>query len=170
MQYHLNAQGKNETAMTAKHFLLLQGVATPFFNALGKALMGNGHRVTKLNFCGGDVLLSRDLPCLNINSNITMLSQKVEYILDSKEITDAILFGDCRPIHQAVINALKKKNIKIHVYEEGYFRPHWITLERNGVNGFSHYMKLSASDWLRHSLTLNHTTYYSKLGVNIQTL
>lgn len=52
-------------------------------------------------------------------------------------ITDILLFGDCRPVHRPAIDLAKANNIRVHVFEEGYFRPYWITLERNGVNGHS---------------------------------
>jgi len=55
-----------------------------------------------------------------------------EYI--NHGITDIVLFGDCRPIHRPAIELAKQHNIRIHVYEEGYFRPYWVTLERGGVN------------------------------------
>ncbi|MDQ2138292.1 capsular biosynthesis protein [Alcaligenaceae bacterium B3P038] len=53
------------------------------------------------------------------------------------EITDIVLFGDCRPIHRPAIDVAKSKNVRVHVYEEGYFRPFWVTLEAGGVNGQS---------------------------------
>ena len=40
--------------MSGKSFLFLQGVASPFFDRLGKALIESGHDVYKINFCGGD--------------------------------------------------------------------------------------------------------------------
>ncbi|WP_441294118.1 capsular polysaccharide export protein, LipB/KpsS family, partial [Bordetella pertussis] len=30
----------------------------------------------------------------------------------------------------------RASGVRVHVFEEGYFRPHWVTLERGGVNGF----------------------------------
>ncbi|RYH20909.1 MAG: capsular biosynthesis protein [Alcaligenaceae bacterium] len=48
--------------------------------------------------------------------------------------TDVVMFGDCRPVHKAVITGAKRRGKRIHVFEEGYFRPFWITLERDGVN------------------------------------
>lgn len=51
--------------------------------------------------------------------------------------TDLVVYGDCRPVHKAAIQALKDSGVVIHVLEEGYFRPHWITHETGGVNDYS---------------------------------
>ncbi|WP_246288119.1 capsule biosynthesis protein [Achromobacter pestifer] len=62
-------------------------------------------------------------------------------------ITDVVLFGDCRPVHRPAIEQAKLHKIRVHVFEEGYFRPYWITLERDGVNANS---RLSRDpDWYR---------------------
>lgn len=37
-------------------FLFLQGIATPFFSDLGKALRARGHTVRRINLCPGDWL------------------------------------------------------------------------------------------------------------------
>jgi capsular polysaccharide export protein len=52
-------------------------------------------------------------------------------------ITDQILFGDRRPVHRPAVDAGKLAGVRTHVFEEGYFRPYWVTLERDGVNGHS---------------------------------
>ena len=52
-------------------------------------------------------------------------------------ITDILLFGDCRPLHLTAHGMAKLRNINIHVFEEGYIRPHWMTMEPDGVNGHS---------------------------------
>ena len=134
--------------MPTKHFLILQGVATPFFNELGKTIRRNGHHVTKLNFCGGDLVFSKDLTTINLDCRSDQLSDWIAAFKPLNSITDIILFGDARAIHQPFVTYFKQTDVLIHVFEEGYFRPHWVTLERNGVNGFSDYMKLSVSEWL----------------------
>ena len=41
----------------------------------------------------------------------------------------------------------KACGIRTHVFEEGYFRPYWVTLEREGVNGYS--LLPRDPDWFR---------------------
>ncbi|MFD4840007.1 capsule biosynthesis protein [Achromobacter sp. NPDC058515] len=55
----------------------------------------------------------------------------------TRGISDVVLFGDCRPVHRPAVSIAKEAGIRVHVFEEGYFRPHWVTLERDGVNGHS---------------------------------
>src|SRR5690606_3283462 len=43
----------------------------------------------------------------------------------------------CRPVHKTAIQAVKELGLRVHVLEEGYFRPNWVTYEENGVNNNS---------------------------------
>lgn len=58
-------------------------------------------------------------------------------MLGEKQPTDLILFGDSRPFHRQAIPLAEQGKIRVHVFEEGYIRPDWITVERGGVNGHS---------------------------------
>lgn len=133
--------------MSEQSFLLLQGVASPFFSELGKALKHAGHDVLKINFCGGDLLSGRFFlrffKKINYKGDINEQSLTAFYdaIFKQSNITDIIVFGDSRPIHIPAIQLAKKNNITIHVFEEGYLRPHWITLESGGVNANSNLPK-----------------------------
>lgn len=128
-------------SITSQTFLLLQGVATPFFSELGKELELAGHKVVKVNFCGGDLLSGRffSAPFKNINYRGGLKGLDTFYIslFDEHNITDIVLFGDTRPLHTPAISNAKATGINIHVYEEGYFRPDWITLDNGGVNALS---------------------------------
>jgi capsular polysaccharide export protein len=122
-------------------FLLLQGVATPFFPELGKALISKGHTVLKVNFCGGDLLTGRffsnTLTNINYRGGLKGLDAFYVSLFDEHNITDIVLFGDTRPLHSPAVKIAKENNITVHVYEEGYFRPNWITLDTGGVNAYS---------------------------------
>lgn len=59
-----------------------------------------------------------------------------------KNITDLVLYGDTREIHQSAISEARKLNITVHVFEEGYLRPYWVTYERGGSNGNSRLMQM----------------------------
>lgn len=137
--------------MSSKHFLLLQGVATPFFSELGKAIKNNGHQVTKINFCGGDRLFCHGVASVNYTGKLDELAAWIEAFVLENKISDAVLFGDSRPIHQALLPSLRLAKINIYVFEEGYFRPHWVTLEKDGVNGYSPHMNTPASKWQSQS-------------------
>lgn len=132
---------------TPRTFLLLQGVCSPFFYRLGQALRARGHRVFKLNFNGGDWLYWFGQPAWSYRGSSTHLASFLADTYQHFGITDQILFGDCRPIHRPAIALATTHGIRTHVTEEGYFRPHWVTLERDGVNGYSRLPK--SPDWYR---------------------
>ncbi|MHB8283834.1 MAG: capsular polysaccharide export protein, LipB/KpsS family [Caulobacteraceae bacterium] len=53
------------------------------------------------------------------------------------QVTDVVLFGDCRPLHRAAHIIATVGGCRIWVFEEGYIRPDWMTLEHYGVNARS---------------------------------
>ena len=55
----------------------------------------------------------------------------------AKDFTDILVFGEGGPYNQGVLVQAKDLPARVWVLENGYFRPDWITLERNGVNGSS---------------------------------
>lgn len=128
-------------------FLFLQGVATPFFKELSAAIRKEGHRTCRVNFCGGDHLFAGKSDTWRYNKPLTELSTWLADKHRQHHFSDAILFGDTRPVHKEAIKFLRDQNIRIYVFEEGYLRPHWITLEQEGVNGYSSLMRKPAYFW-----------------------
>lgn len=122
-----------------RSFLFLQGVCSPFYPRLGQRLAAEGHRVVKVQFNGGDTLYwKRDCgPVHTFRAPQHELPAFIESLWERYGITDQIVFGDRRPVHRPAIEAAPAQGIRTHVFEEGYFRPFWITLEREGVNGHS---------------------------------
>lgn len=132
-----------------RSYLFLQGVSSPFFSELGRRLITEGHRVAKVNFTGGDAFYWKMKGATNFRKNAIDLPAFYDALFEKlHHCTDIILFGDCRPIHSAIVAGAKLRGKRIHVYEEGYFRPFWITLERDGVNGASRLPR--DPDWYRH--------------------
>ena len=62
-----------------------------------------------------------------------------------KQITDLVIYNDTRPFHKTAIQAAHARGINVHIFEEGYLRPYWITYERDGSNGNSKLMSLAQS-------------------------
>jgi capsular polysaccharide export protein len=133
--------------MSGKSFLFLQGVASPFFDRLGEALIESGHDVYKINFCGGDHFYWNNSPAWDFPGPKEALEPFIREKLDQNSIDNLLLFGDCRTIHRICIEEAKKRGIDIFVFEEGYVRPNWVTLEESGVNGNSSLPK--DPDWYR---------------------
>ena len=121
------------SSFRGKRVLLLQGPVGPFFQRLAQDLTQAGAQVFKVNFNGGDWFFypsnafhyrgtSQDWPAY------------FEALLDRLHVDMVMLFGDCRPIHTVAHEVAHRFGIEIGVFEEGYIRPHYITLERYGVN------------------------------------
>ena len=130
-----------------RSFLFLQGVCSPFFTRLADQLIKDGHRVFKVNFNGGDAAYWKGRSAWSFRGKSEKLDSFLEKKIHSGHITDLILFGDRRPVHRPAIECAKRLGIRVHVYEEGYFRPFWVTLEREGVNG--HSLLPRDPDWFR---------------------
>jgi capsular polysaccharide export protein len=122
--------------MGQRHFLFLQGPPGPLFRLLGERLRAEGHQVTRVNLSGGDAY---DWPgdAIAYRGNFDGWSAFVDDLLQDRGITDVLLFGDCRPYHVSAHRMAEDRGVAIHVLEEGYIRPHWMTLEPMGVNGNS---------------------------------
>jgi capsular polysaccharide export protein len=119
-----------------KRVLLLQGPIGPFFHRLSLDLEQAGAQVFKVNFNGGDWLFYSSR-AINYRGKMADWPAYLETLLEQLQIDMVMLFGDCRPIHMPVHEIAHRHGIQIGVFEEGYVRPDYITLERLGVNGHS---------------------------------
>lgn len=126
-----------KTAPAGRGFLFLQGMATRFFERLGQALAARGHAVYRVNFNGGDRAFWRLPGALDFCGRPEEWPGFLDRLIVDKRISDIVLFGDCRPLHRAAIRVAEARLLRIHVVEEGYLRPDWITFEEGGVNGHS---------------------------------
>jgi capsule polysaccharide modification protein KpsS len=109
----------------------------PFFRRLADELSGQGLAVTKVNFNAGDAWYFRGPEALSYRGEPAQWPAFLENLLCERAIDGIFLFGDGRPIHRAAIEVAARLGIPVFVFEEGYLRPDWITLEKGGVNGHS---------------------------------
>lgn len=127
-----------------RRFLFLQGPHGPFFHSLGRMLRAAGAEVWRVGFNAGDRAfwfkgdgyIPYQGPPENWPDTFTAL-------LDEHRITDIVLYGDTRPVHARAIAIGRARGIGIHVFEEGYLRPFWVTYERGGSNGHSRLMEMT---------------------------
>jgi capsular polysaccharide export protein len=120
-----------------RRLLFLQGVPGSFMHTLGTALAERGHGVLRVNFNGGDRLAWPSLPSTDFTGRMSEWPAFLQRLILDFAPTDLILHGDCRPLHKVAIEQANRTGITVHVFEEGYLRPDWITLEVGGVNGYS---------------------------------
>ncbi len=117
-----------------RRFLFLQGMATPFFSRLADAMIRAGEQVGRVNFAGGDALYWHGKPAWRFGGRLEALPAFLNELCARYEITDFVLFCDAFPIHQRAIALAAERGIRVHVWEEGYVRPHWVTLQRGGTH------------------------------------
>lgn len=130
-----------------RRFLLLQGPHGPFFARLGEALRATGAEVWRVAFNRGDAWFWT-LPerLLRHTGPPEDWPAHLDQILRRKDITDLVLYGDTRPIHSVAVAVARARGITVHVFEEGYLRPYWVSYERGGSNGHSPLMRRSIAD------------------------
>ncbi len=117
--------------------LLLQGPNGPFFRRLFDELVLAGASVTKVNLNAAEELYFLGRPSRSFRGALEDFPAYLE-ALDSEERFDlCFLFGDCRPYHLAARPVLDERGIETFVFEDGYLRPDFVTIERGGVNGRS---------------------------------
>ncbi len=125
------------TLSAPRTVLLLQGLMGPLFRRLGQGLNARGHAVYKVNFNGGDRAFWRLPNGIEYRGTLGDWPDFFKQLLKEKGITDVVLFGDCRDHHMPAIRICEQEGVPVHVFEEGYIRPDWVTLELGGVNGHS---------------------------------
>lgn len=132
---------------TGRHFLLLQGPHGPFFAQLGAMLRAAGAGVHRVGFNRGDHAFWTD-PASYIPFRGTLDDWPATFtrLIADHGTTDLVLYGDTRPLHAAAIALARKAGLTIHVFEEGYLRPYWITYERGGSNGHSRLMQMTLAE------------------------
>lgn len=104
---------------------------------LGRALRARGHETGRVQFNVGDVLFWHGGRTFHYRGKGEAFGAYVDALIHRYGYTDLVMFGDTRTFHRAALDIARERNLLCHVFEEGYFRPHWITLERGGVNGHS---------------------------------
>lgn len=109
----------------------------PFFRVLADGLEAAGHQVLKVNFNGGDRLYFHDPRAVDYLGSLAAWPSWLEDSIDRSPIEAILLFGDRRPYHVAAIDIARARGIAVWVFEEGYLRPDFVTLERDGVNARS---------------------------------
>jgi capsular polysaccharide export protein len=127
-----------------RSFLFLQGPHGPFLARLGSRLRSGGADVVRVNFSGGDWLDWHGEDAVAYRGTPEDWPAWVEKLAVERRVTDLVLYGDCRPVHRAAMEALKPLGVSVHVLEEGYLRPNWITCEKGGVNGHT---SISRDPW-----------------------
>ena len=127
-----------------RRFLMLQGPHGPFFASLAKLLAASGAEVWRVGFNAGDSAFWRDREhYIPWRERLEDWESGCAALMESHAITDLVLYGDTRPIHAVAVALAKARGLTVHIFEEGYLRPYWVTYERGGSNGHSRLMQMT---------------------------
>ncbi|WP_102110014.1 capsule biosynthesis protein [Oceaniglobus roseus] len=143
-------QDDRRDAVAPRRFLFLQGPHGPFFSRLAAMLRAAGAETWRVGFNRGDAFFwNAHARYIAFDDAPEAWPDRLAAILSDKGITDIVLYGDTRPIHAAAVEQARARGLGIHVFEEGYLRPYWVTYERGGSNGNSRLMQTSIADMQR---------------------
>lgn len=120
--------------------LFLQGPVGPAFAKMADWLQAQGKQVHKVCFNPGDAWDWRGAVGAQMHhfkADLEQWQPYLEQLLSCNSITALVLFGQGRRYHQQAMQVASKLGVQVHVMEEGYFRPGYVTFELGGVNGYS---------------------------------
>jgi len=125
---------KNEPG---RHFLFVGAPFGLFSRRLGAALRAAGAQCRRVILNTGDLMDWGGRHGVAYRGGLEGWPSWLSSYLRREQVTDLIVYGDSNPYCVAAMHSARCAGLKIHVLEQGYFRPNWITLERDGVNGSS---------------------------------
>jgi capsular polysaccharide export protein len=174
---HLGLSGDDLTELNTKsslelsdlpayqNALLLQGPVGPFFSKLARFLRQRGSQTHKINFNPGDeYFYSRKESNTHLyDFTLEYWPQYLERYIVQHQIEAIFLFGDCRPIHLPAKEICNQYGIDLWVFEEGYFRPHYFTMDYFGVNANSRLFKLTSELLIGHGSEIIAKQHHGKI-------
>ncbi|WP_299967008.1 capsular biosynthesis protein [uncultured Roseobacter sp.] len=143
---HLPTRLPTETGK-GRVFLFLQGPHGPFFAQLAKRLRHAGATAWRIGFNAGDRAFWPDgSHYMAFRATRAQWPDFLEEALSKHSVTDLVVYGDTRWMHAQAITTARARGLTVHVFEEGYLRPYWVTYERGGSNGHSPLMRMSLEE------------------------
>ena len=102
---------------------------------MASVLEARGAAVKRMIFNAGDAMNWRRPGGILFKDTAKSWADGLESFIAG--FSDVIVFGEAGAYNRAVLAAADTLSARIWVLENGYFRPDWVTVERNGVNGSS---------------------------------
>ncbi len=121
-----------------RRILLLQGKMGTFFCRFSTFLMDGGRDVFKINFNAGDAFFYCHKDKMTaFRGELSEFDDFLSQFITDNQIEAVVCFNDCRPHHAVASTVCQRLSTSFFVFEEGYLRPDYITLEEHGINGYS---------------------------------
>jgi capsular polysaccharide export protein len=119
--------------------LFLQGPTSGFWRELAGAFEARGHSALKINLCFADQMYWRQPRSWNYRGRFKNWKRYITAFVKANNVTDIIYYADRFPYHLVAAQVARDLSIAAFVVENGYLRPDWITLEREGMSAYSHF-------------------------------
>jgi len=135
---------KNKNVINGNCLFLMGPIGT-FFARLSNYLEENNVRTYKISFPLYEYGFNKSR-LIKFDQDIYLFKNFLKKILIDKEIKHVFMYGDVLIPHRqalALIEELKKEDIHVnpHIFELGYLRPNFVTLENKGINYKSSFIK-----------------------------
>jgi capsular polysaccharide export protein len=120
-----------------QRILFISAPFGPFFRQAAQTLSQCGHSVWRIVWDGGDLLETPFRHQVTFQSYPSDEEAFLRDVLSRKHITTIITYNDTGRRNQLAIKLARELGLNRYVLENGYLRPHWVTFDREGVNGYS---------------------------------
>lgn len=121
--------------LRGRRFLIVSAPFGPFGMVLAEMLEAQRAEVRRMIFNAGDAFYWRRSEGVRFRATPEAWRREAPNVL--KDYTDIVIFGEGGVYNRAVLDLADVIPARVWVLENGYFRPDWVTVERNGVNGSS---------------------------------
>jgi len=122
-------------ALVGRRFLIVTAPFGPFGRVMAEVLEMRGAQVERMIFNAADAITWRRAGGRTFKGGKDAWAAQCAEL--AKMFTDIIVFGEGGAYNRAVLNQAESLGARVWVLENGYFRPDWVTVERNGVNASS---------------------------------
>jgi capsular polysaccharide export protein len=108
-----------------------------FFRQCAEELGTLGHQVWRIAWDGGDYLSTPSKHRITFKAHEADRESFLRKAVRKHHITAIVTYNDTGVRNQAAIRIAKEMGLSRYILEHGYLRPHWVTIDRDGVNGHS---------------------------------
>ena len=103
-----------------------------------------GCKVWRFVFDGGDLLETPRRFAVRFPDKGANWAAFVRQFIVANTVDTIVVFNDCLPKQAAALRIGEQLGLRTFAFENGYFRPNWITLEKQGINARSRLPKAIA--------------------------
>ncbi|MBO0904641.1 capsular biosynthesis protein [Jiella sonneratiae] len=122
--------------MATKRILFIGAPFGQFFRELAEALEAQGAEVFRVVLDGGDWAETPARNRIMLNRSMSW-ARFLREVIATRRIQTVVTYNDTLPRNRIALTIAKRLGLTRLVLENGYLRPHHVTLAQNGVNGNS---------------------------------